>query len=249
MRIFIDTEFIETTEGPCFISAAFLTDNGRQLYSEITVAEAEELLRHHPNQFVADQVLPQLGRVPGVPWAELGAHLLQWLDGLGADDVEIVYDYNVDFLLVERLLASADAPPTATMQAVHVGYLLDDLDGKAAAASAWQAIEAVHGIARHHALADAIALRARFEAVHRVAEPVEWRTIEVDATVTVLIPMFEIVHAETDGGALTLCIGEGTPNIDWRSLTVGQRIRCTVETGPATRVLSAKVLAQAGTEI
>ena len=68
-------------------------------------------------------------------------------------------------------------------------------------------------------------------------------------TVTVLIPMFEIVHAETDGGALTLCIGEGTPNIDWRNLTVGQRIRCTVETGPATRVLNAKVLAQAGTDI
>ncbi|MBB3196885.1 hypothetical protein [Roseateles terrae] len=249
MRIFIDTEFIETTEGPCFISAAFLTDAGRQLYSEITVAEAEDLLRHHPNPFVADQVLPQLGRVPGVPWAEIGAHLLHWLDSLGADDVEIVYDYNVDFLLVEQLLASSDAPLAATMRAAHVGYLLDDLEGKAAAESAWHALEATHGIARHHALADAYALRARFEAVHRVAEPVEWRTVEVDATVTVVIPEFEIVHAETHDGALTLCIGEGTPNVDWRSLTVGQRLRCAVETGPATRVLSAEVLSQAGTEV
>ena len=62
----------------------------------------------------------------------------------------------------------------------------------------------------------------------------------VDAVVTLLIPMFEVVHLETQDG-LTLCVGEGTPGVDWRDLRVGQRLRCELEAG-VTRVLRAQVL-------
>lgn len=62
----------------------------------------------------------------------------------------------------------------------------------------------------------------------------------LDAVVTLLIPMFEVVHLETKEG-LTLCVGEGTPGVDWRDLRVGQRLRCKLEDG-LTRVLRAQVL-------
>ena len=51
---------------------------------------------------------------------------------------------------------------------VHVGYLLDDPLGEEAAVASWSATDKLRGLQRHHALADAWALKARFEAVHGV---------------------------------------------------------------------------------
>lgn len=244
MLIFIDTEFVKAEGGPHFISAGLLTDDGRELYSERSAGEAEALLQQHPNAFVRDHVLPQLGRIQGVPWAELPDRLSEWLVGLEVEKVDVIYDFSADFLLVEQLLAGLEVAPAVRVEPAHVGYLLSDEDGNAAAAACWHAVESVRGIARHHALADAYALRARFETVHRPVRPVEMRTIEVQATVVVIISVssFELVHAETDDGQLTLSIGESTPGVDWRCLEVGQRLQCVVRTGAGTRVLSAKVL-------
>ncbi|MBT9456721.1 MAG: hypothetical protein IV097_08870 [Burkholderiaceae bacterium] len=242
MLIFIDTEFIQTEDRPHFISVGLLTDNGRELYSELSAGEAETLLQRHPNAFVRDHVLPQLGRIQGVPWAGLPDRLSEWLVGLAVEKVDVIYDFSADFLLVEQLLARVEVPPAVQVQPAHVGYLLSDDDGNAAAAACWHAIESVRGIARHHALADAYALRARFETVHPTGRPVEVRTIEVQAKVVAIIKAFELVHAETDGGQLTLSIGESTPGVDWRRLAVGQRLDCVVRTGAGTRVLSARLL-------
>jgi hypothetical protein len=242
MYVFIDTEFINGESGPHFISAGLLTADGRELYSERSADEAEALLRQHPNAFVEAHVLPQLGRIQGAPWAELPDRFSDWLAGLAIEMVDVIYDFSADFSLVEQLLASLDVAQAVRVEPTHVGYLLSDEDGTAAAAACWQAMESVRGIARHHALADAYALRARFEAVHRPMRPVEMRTIEVRARVVLIINEFELVHAETDDGQLTLSIGEYTPGVDWRYLAVGQRLRCVVRTGAGTRVLRAEVL-------
>ncbi len=242
MRAFLDTEFVQGSDGPQFISAAFITDDGRSLYSEATVAEAEAILLRHPSDFVRAEVLPQFGRVRGVPWCDLPERLSDWLGSLGVETLEVVYDYSADYTLVEQLVARLKVPPVVRLEAIHVGYLLEDQAGCKAAESSWTALEAVVGVGRHHALSDAFALRARFEAVHYVPEKVDWKTIEVEATVTLIIAMFQLVHAETDDGELTLSIGDLAAGLDWRTLGVGDRIRCIVETGPATRVLSAVVL-------
>jgi len=56
------------------------------------------------------------------------------------------------------------------LEPVHVGYLLAEPDGVGAALISWVNSKASRGIQRHHALADAIALRARFLAVHTGAQ-------------------------------------------------------------------------------
>lgn len=241
-RVFLDTEFIQTDSGPIFISAAFLTEGSRELYAERPREEVEALLREHPHDFVREQVLPQLGRHPATAWSNLPARLVAWFDSLGADEVEVIYDYGNDYLLVEQLLEADGEPPRTRLLATNVSYLLDDPDGRRAAESAWNAIGAVKGIHRHHALADAYSLRLRFDTVHPPVNREEPKIIEVLATVAVLVPEFELARAETDDGQLTLSIGKRTPGVAWQRLLVGHRLRCIVQVGGWTQVLRAEVL-------
>lgn len=241
-RVFLDTEFLQTASGPCFISAAFLGQDDSELYGERTRGEVEALLQLHPNDFVFEQVLPQLGLEPAVPWERLSAQLVEWLDALGAVDVDMVYDFSTDYLLVEQLLAAAASPPKVRLHPTNVSYLLDDQDGRRAADSAWEALESLRGISRHHALADAYALRLRFATVHPPARNTETKIVEVLATVSVLVHEFELVRAESDDGQLTISIGERTQGVDWRELKVGQRLRCVVQVGGGTRTLSAMLV-------
>lgn len=242
VRVFVDTEFIQTDSGPIFISAAFLTENSRELYAERPREEVGALLESHPHDFVRERVLPQLGRHPAVAWSKLPARLVAWLDSLGTDEVEVIYDYSHDYLLVEQLLEAHPEPPAPRLLATNVSYLLDDPDGRRAAESAWEALGAVKGIHRHHALADAYSLRLRFDTVHPPVEREEPKIVEVIATVAVLVPEFELAHAESDDGQLTLSLGKKTLGIDWQRLKVGQRLRCIVQVGGGTRVLRAEVL-------
>lgn len=241
-RVFLDTEFLQTSAGTCFISAAFLAEDDSQLYAERPREEVEALLQQHPSEFVRERVLPQFGREPGVSWAELPCRLVEWLDGLGAKDIEMVYDFGTDYLLVEQLLEANAEPPKTRLHPTNVSYLLDDEDGRRAADSAWQALGEFKGISRHHALADSYALRLRFATVHPPVCDYTPRIVELLATVSVLVPGFEVVHAESDEGDLTLSLGEHTQGVNWRHLKEGQRLRCTVELRGWTRVLRAEVL-------
>lgn len=245
MRAFLDTEFLEANGHFKFISVGLVTDRGHEFYAEVPVDEAEKLLVERPNEFVRAEVLPQFGVVPVEPWADLPGRLASWFQSLGNASVEVVYDYSGDFLLIEQLQAQLGAPWKVSLVPTHVGYLLEDADGAAAADACWQAVEFMKGVKRHHALADAFALRARFERVHWCVEKVETRVVELHATVTVLVPEFELVHAETQDG-ITVSIGKRTKGVAWRKLKVGQLLRCVAQVGGATRVLSAEVVAPSG---
>jgi len=241
MRAFLDTEFIEADDRFEFISVGLVTDRGQEFYSEVPFAEAERLLEESPNQFVRAEVLPQLGVVPSEPWPDLPGRLASWFESLGTTAVEVIYDYSADFLLIEQLQSRLGAQTTVLLIPTHVGYLLDDADGAAAADACWQAVEFMKGVKRHHALADAFALRARFETVHWCVEKIETKVVELHATVAVLIPEFELVKAETADG-ITLSIGKRTDGVAWQELKVGQLLRCIAEVGGATRVLRAEVI-------
>lgn len=241
LRVFLDTEFVEADGDVAFISIGLVSERRHEFYAEVPASEADRLLAKHPNGFVQDAVRPQLGVVQGAPWSELPCCLAMWFESLGASEIEVIYDFNADFLLIEQMQALLDRPPSVLLNSTHVGYLLADPDGERAAANCWRVVAWVRGLALHHALADAYALRARFEAVHPPVEKVEQRMVEVLATVTVLIPEFELVHAETSDG-ITLAIGEGVEGVTWQTLQVGQRLRCIAEVGNWSRVISAQLV-------
>lgn len=67
------------------------------------------------------------------------------------------------------------------------------------------------------------------------------KTRRTVATVSVLIPMFSVVHLETEDG-MTLSIGEDTPGVDWNTLRVGQRVQCEVSGEHSSRVEYAQLL-------
>lgn len=62
----------------------------------------------------------------------------------------------------------------------------------------------------------------------------------VDAVVTLVIPMFELAHAD-DANGDTYSIGELTSGLDWRLLRVGDKVRLEVDSSNA-RVLYATLL-------
>lgn len=67
------------------------------------------------------------------------------------------------------------------------------------------------------------------------------KTELVEATVSVVLPEFELVKLELGNGD-TLSIGKRTQGVDWRALKVGQRLLCLVEGEHATRVLRAELI-------
>lgn len=163
--LYLDTEFVQTKSGHALLSLALVGDEG-EFYAE--VQQRGRLAAARRSSFHREHVLPQLSMVPGVSHgdeSEIAPRIHQWLKSLRDDPIEVAYDYSVDFALLEGVLflIEEQAP---MLSPVHIGYLLEDPVGEAAAASSWSAVKANRGLARHHALADALALRARFEAVH-----------------------------------------------------------------------------------
>lgn len=173
LLLFLDAEFHRQPGGQLdLISLALAGEVGDSLdwYAESTPDELRTLPGIEGNAFVQAEVLPQLGRVPGraLPRLDMAADLAAWLDALGKPprQIHIQYDYSADYELLEQLLASAPALPRCELLPVHVGYLLEDPDGEAAAQASWRVSALSRKLSRHHALADALALKSRFEAVH-----------------------------------------------------------------------------------
>lgn len=168
--VFLDTEFCETKRGTCLLSIG-IVGSSDEFYAELDAPTvARTLCGAGKQRFVREVVLSQFGRSPGTQYSLVGIALqtARWLRSHGDDVIEVAYDYSGDFSLLERLLAVSDPPLLAKLIAVHVGYLLEDPTGEDAAISSWRMTDKARGLQRHHALADALALKARFEAVHGV---------------------------------------------------------------------------------
>ena len=167
-RLFLDTEFFTFKGVHRLLSFALVSETGPFIYMELVLGELQAVPSSRLNKFLKEQVLSQFGRVPesALPARDMPARLSDWLGSLNAGTVEVVYDYSVDYLLLEQLLAAMTAPPATRLIPVHVGYALSDPAGQAEAELTWQWVEDCFGIRRHHALADAMALGGRFLAIH-----------------------------------------------------------------------------------
>ena len=173
MRVFLDTEFTNLM-APRLLSVGLVadTETACELYVEIDLASEEGRRRSRAStEFVHETVLTQWGRVAGaeVSEYELGRRAGLWLLALTEQGpVEVVYDYKTDADLLEAALKVSGLlealAPHVTWSIVS--YLSGEPDFERAQEASWAHTYSVNRLDRHHALADARALRAGFVAVH-----------------------------------------------------------------------------------
>lgn len=173
--VFIDCEFTGMEEGePELLSIGLVADDGGELYIELT---GESHLTG-ASTFVLDVVATQFGLMPHAVESqiELGQRVGAWLLDLEQASIDVAYDYHTDFDLLERALQCAGlwSRLKDVIKPTHIGYLTGHDIVEAAMERSWADSFDVDGIARHHALADARALRWAFTAMHG-AGPVDVR--------------------------------------------------------------------------
>lgn len=161
LKIWMDCEFTSLDERRAeLLSVGLVAGNGAECYVELLDAT----LRSHCSTFTLDTVLPLFGLMPGAgakSYVELATRVTDYLVAFG-EPVAIVYDYNADRELLEHALRRASAwgvlEERIAWQLAPADVL--DLDAaQEAMANSWWLSE-LEGLARHHALADARALRA-----------------------------------------------------------------------------------------
>lgn len=163
--LFLDTEFARDTDGNDRLLSIGICGSGtEEFYAEVDAPFAPAA----DDKFLVEYVLPQMGRWPAVRrgMQDIATALVGWLNSLGHERLEVCYDYHADFNFVEELMAKSSKPLSVALEPCHVAYLLGDAYGEAAAARCWREVAGTRGLSKHHALADALALRERFRAVH-----------------------------------------------------------------------------------
>lgn len=172
--VFLDTEFttLEVHRTPWLLSIGMVTQDGREFYVELDTS-LDRSYRTRCTQWVRGHVLTQFRRFPGKTMSaiKMAEATAAWLEELGKEGpIEICYDYSWDFSFLESALEKA-GNVTCHIEPTIIGYLLEDQDGIDASDASIKISEETDRIKEHHALADARALRARFEAVHGKPEP------------------------------------------------------------------------------
>lgn len=169
--VFLDTEFTDVLL-PQLLSLGLVGLDGREHYVELDLALEEGRQRtRRATRFVREVVLPQWGRYAAGADSLSGMQrkTSQWLRDIArAGRVEVAYDYVSDFQLLADLMRQAEEQvPGGGLKLVpiNVSYL-HSIDGLERVRDAELHAQAVRGLQRHHALADACALRTMYLAVH-----------------------------------------------------------------------------------
>ena len=162
--VLLDCEFT-SLEDPKLLSIALVADDGRELYVEL--AGGSHLKR--ASTFVIDTVAPQFGLVPYAETSriDIGKRVGAWLLEFGESPIDVLYDFHADMDLLESSLRAAAmwTRLKPVLVPTHIGYLIGETDVTTAMEASWSASFAADGIERHHALADARALRAGYLAM------------------------------------------------------------------------------------
>lgn len=165
--IYLDTEFTDLLD-PQLLSLGMVSATGDEHYVELdlddpasasTLSQASDFVRHNG-------VLEQWGRVPGgaASLPAMGERTARWLlervDRLG-QPATIAFDYPADFELLKYVLGDAGQWESmgACVRPLNVAELTSPFEATLCAEAAYEALRR-RGLKRHHALADAHALRA-----------------------------------------------------------------------------------------
>ena len=178
--IFLDTEF-SSLNRPCLLSLGMVSLQGaREFYAELDLqSEAGLHTARQASDFVRGaDVLGQWGRIPGasVDLEQMCERTEQWLsdeltraqDG-GASQLAVCSDYDVDFRLLVQLLRRGRMWDRIRN---HLRYqdiytLMSYAQADEAEEKCFEKLAKTRGLRRHHALADALAMRQGFMALQR----------------------------------------------------------------------------------
>ena len=178
MIVFMDTEFTDLL-APQLLSLGLVTLDGREHYGELDLASDQGRARvQASSDFVRfGGVLDQWGRVPGAAGSasELGRRGGEWLLALAVEcggRLEMAFDYGTDFELFDFAVRDAGLWDRVgeVVIPVNVNSLTGTFVGENAAEDCYRSLSS-RGLKRHHALADALALRAAYRAVRSAFLP------------------------------------------------------------------------------
>jgi len=169
--LFIDTEYTNPSD-PRLLSVGMVSWDGREHYVELDPSQSDSASTFdRASDFVRTcGVLEQWSRVPGAEASqrEMGRRTAAWLLDLAAQVGEpllIGYDHLADFMLVERCIG--DAGMWSRVRDLALPRNVSEVSGifecNLAAEYAYEALRS-RDLHRHHALADAHALRAAYVA-------------------------------------------------------------------------------------
>ena len=169
--VFLDCEFTQFIHCELLsIGMVTLVDDARELYVELDMgSDIGKARRASSSDFVRyEGVLDQWGIVPGATateW-EMGRRAGEWLLTLAEEAgtrVEVAYDYGMDWELLEYAVRDSGLWDRVreVVWPVDVGALTGTIHGELASEDAYRALKR-RGLGRHHALADAHALRAAY---------------------------------------------------------------------------------------
>lgn len=164
MLIFLDTEFTDLDQ-PKLISLALVTADGREFY-----VERNDFWEQDCSDFVQENVLPFLNQVPEAACnrAELSRRLCAWFDSLH-EPATLVFDFTGDWLLLLQACGGGK-PPSNIADKLHLDNhtICHPIFEKAQNA----VYDQDQTLPAHHALADARALKAGYEALVAFMAPI-----------------------------------------------------------------------------
>ncbi|MDI1251577.1 hypothetical protein [Thermomonas sp.] len=171
MIAFLDSEFTDLLD-PQLLSLGLASLDAREFYAELDLeSDIGKARLKASSEFVRyNGVIDQWGRVPGAlgtEW-EMGRRAGEWILGLAADageKVEIAFDYSMDYELLEYAIRDAGLWEQVREVVIprNVDAITGTITGELAAEECFRSLKA-RRLGRHHALADALALRAAYMA-------------------------------------------------------------------------------------
>ena len=175
--VFLDTEFTDPIH-PELLSLGLVTLDGREHYVELDLnTEVGQARRRASSDFVRNGgVLGMWGLVPNAAMSpsEMGRRTGEWLLRLAEESVgarvEVAFDYSTDYELLEYVIRDVGLWDRVreVVTPADIGPLTGSPEGERAAEECFRELRQ-RGLARHHALADAIALRAAYIEVKALA--------------------------------------------------------------------------------
>ena len=203
---FLDCEFTDFLH-PELLSLGLVELDGAEHYVELDLStEVGQRRRAASSDFVRNGgVLDLFGLLPAAKataW-EMGRRTGEWLlqrARESGDKVEVCFDYMTDWELMEDAIRDAGIWPQVreVVLPLNVDKVTGTLEGELAAEECFRDL-AKRGLMRHHALADALALRAAYIAVKDHA---------ARATRAFHSPAFRSLVAFAEANGLTI-FGEG----------------------------------------
>lgn len=171
--VFLDTEFTNLTS-PALLSFSIVSLDAREIYAELDLVQdpiGQTRLRAS-SEFTRKTVVSQFGRIPKSKCSawELGNRAGEWLIARAADaggQITVAYDYDHDFALLRdaMMVTSIWDQVQPLLAPENIDSITGRIEGKLAAEASWLESSLYRGLERHHALADALALRAAWRAV------------------------------------------------------------------------------------